>query len=322
MKTPIEELKLVFTNTAGIDIGSEKHFAAVGQGNGAVRSFTSFTKDLQSMSLWFKENGITTVVMESTGSYWIPVYEVLESAGFKVALVNAAHVKNVPGRKSDVIDCQWLQKIYSFGLLRDSFIPSEDIRRIRSYVRLKSDHVRSAASHIQHMQKALDQMNIKIHNVISETAGVSGMKILKAIISGERSPEILLSLCDTRIINKKRQEVINSLEGNFRTEHIFALKQAVEGYEFYQKQIIDCDDEIEKLLNKFNSSNENDGFEIDVKKVGFKKVRRHATSYDLESMLINMTGGVNLSVLPGMSAYNSLQLLSRDRDGYELLVKL
>ncbi len=266
MKTPIEELKIVFTNTAGIDIGSEKHFAAVGQGNGAVRSFTSFTKDLQSMSLWFKENGITTVVMESTGSYWIPVYEVLESAGFKVALVNAAHVKNVPGRKSDVIDCQWLQKIYSFGLLRDSFIPSEDIRRIRSYVRLKSDHVRSAASHIQHMQKALDQMNIKIHNVISETAGVSGMKILKAIISGERSPEILLSLCDTRIINKKRQEVINSLEGNFRTEHIFALKQAVEGYEFYQKQIIDCDDEIEKLLNKFNSSNENDGFEIDVKK--------------------------------------------------------
>lgn len=266
MKDPIEELKIMFPNTAGIDIGSEQHFASIGQGRAAVRSFTSFTKDLQSMSLWFKENDITTVVMESTGSYWIPVYEVLESSGFKVALVNAAHVKNVPGRKSDVIDCQWLQKIYSFGLLRDSFIPDEDIRRLRSYVRLKSDHIRSAGSHIQHMQKALDQMNIKIHEVISETAGVSGMRILKAIIEGERSPKILLSLCDTRIINKKRQEVLDSLEGNYRTEHIFALKQAVEGYEFYQKQIIDCDDAIEELLNKLNTSNENDVVHIDEKK--------------------------------------------------------
>lgn len=305
------EIEIMFPNTAGIDIGSELHYVAIGQGKESVRSFRSFTREIKAMSSWLKGKGITNVVMESTGSYWIPVYEILESAGFKVALVNAAHVKNAPGRKSDVMDCQWLQKIYSFGLLRDSFIPDEEIRRLRAYVRLKSDHIRSAASHIQHMQKSLDQMNIKIHEVITETAGVSSMKILKSIVEGERSAEVLLELCHKRIIDKKKNDVILSLEGNYRTEHIFALKQAIEGYEFYQKQIKECDEEIEKILNSINKSDDNTEQTNNTgKKNQLKAIRRHAPSYNLESKLTELTGGVNLSVLPGITSYNGLQLLA------------
>ena len=306
------EIEVMYPNSAGIDIGSEKHYVAIGQGKESVRSFKSFTGEIKAMSAWLKANGITNVVMESTGSYWIPVYEILESDGFRVSLVNAAHVKNAPGRKSDVMDCQWLQRIYSFGLLRDSFIPTEEIRSLRAYVRLKSDHTRSAASHIQHMQKALDQMNIKLHEVISETAGISSMKVLKSIVEGERSAEVLLDLCDKRIKDKKRTEVIASLEGNYRIEHIFALKQAIEGYEFYQKQIKECDNEIEKILNTINKASEANSNTKDKtnKKIQIKKIRRHAPSYDLEGKLSELTEGVNLSVLPGMTAYNSLQLIS------------
>ncbi|MBK9247895.1 MAG: IS110 family transposase [Ignavibacteria bacterium] len=241
MKPSNAKLELVYPNTAGIDIGSERHYVAVGQGKDHVRSFGCFTRDITDMARWLKSEGIVGVVMESTGSYWIPVYEILESHGFRVALVNASHVKNAPGRKSDVQDCQWLQKIYSVGLLRDSFIPTESIRRLRSYTRLKEDHIRRASSHIQHMHKAFDQMNIKFHQVLSETAGVSSMKVMKAIVAGERSASALLSLCSTRIKNQKESEVLQSLEGNYRQEHIFALKQAIAGYEFYMQQVEECD---------------------------------------------------------------------------------
>ena len=312
MGTTRVSLEIMYPNCAGIDIGSERHYVSVGQGKESVRSFGCFTCDIKEMATWLHSSNITHVVMESTGSYWVAVYEILEGEGFKVSLVNAAHVKNAPGRKSDVMDCQWLQKIYSFGLLRDSFIPSEEIRCLRSYVRLKEGHVRSSSSHIQHMQKALDQMNIKLHEVVSETVGVSGMKMLKAIVSGERSSEVLLSLCDARIQKHKKKEILASLEGNYRTEHIFALKQAIESYEFYSRQIQECDTEIEKILNSINERNSPDSITPqDVthsKQV--KRIRRRDPGYNLESKLMEMTGGVNLSVLPGMSAYNSLQLLS------------
>jgi len=318
MERSTAKLELVYPHTAGIDIGSERHYVAVGQGKDHVRSFGCFTRDITEMASWLKSEGIVSVVMESTGCYWIPVYEILESHGFRVALVNASHVKNAPGRKSDVQDCQWLQKIYSVGLLRDSFIPTESIRRLRSYTRLKEDHIRRASSHIQHMHKAFDQMNIKFHQVLSETTGVSSMKVMKAIVAGERSASALLSLCTTRIKNQKESEILQSLEGNYRQEHIFALKQAIAGYEFYMQQVEECDREIETLLQELtatleSSSSDSRGGSSSNRSNALrplKRIRRRDPGYNLEAQLERLTGGVNLSVLPGMTAYNSLQLLA------------
>lgn len=248
--TIIEEqtsLSLLNPNAAGIDIGGSSHFVAVPKGRSKdyVREFGCFTADIQEMVQWLKQCGIETVAMESTGSYWIPVFEMLDRAGFEVMLVDAHQVKNVKGRKSDVIDCQWIQQLHAHGLLRGAFRPEDKIVELRSYLRQRSMLIETAAMHIQHMQKALTQMNLHLNNVLSDITGVTGMAIIKAILGGETNPKRLAAMRDGRC--KNSEEIIEkSLEGNYREEHLFVLKQAMDAYEFYLKKVQECDEEIKK----------------------------------------------------------------------------
>jgi hypothetical protein len=202
MKLP-KHLQHINPHAAGIDVGSRSHFVAVPEGSceQPVREFSSFTDDLHRMADWLLACGVTTVAMESTGIYWIPVFEVLESRGLEVRLVNARHVKNVPGRKSDVLDCQWLQRLHSYGLLEGAFRPVEQVCTLRAYVRQRMNLVRYASAHIQHMQKALAQMNLQLANVVSDISGVTGMRIIKAVLAGERDPLVLARLRDSRCKN-------------------------------------------------------------------------------------------------------------------------
>ncbi len=239
---------------AGIDIGSRSHFVAVPEGTDeqSVREFSTFTGDLERLAEWLAVCGITTVAMESTGVYWIPVFEILESHGFEVRLVNARHVKNVPGRKSDVLDCQWIQQLHTYGLLRGAFRPAEQVCTLRTYVRQRATLVRSSSSYIQRMQKALAQMNLQIHNVVADITGLTGMRIIKAILAGERSPAVLAAMRDKRCKNSEATIAL-SLKGHYRPEHLFSLRQAVELYEFHQEKIADCDRQILEQLSCFDS---------------------------------------------------------------------
>jgi transposase len=235
-------LQHVNLDAAGIDIGSNRHLVAVPEGRDevSVREFGAFTEDLIALADWLAKCGVKTVAMESTGVYWIPLYDILESRGFEVKLVDARRVKNVPGRKSDVLDCQWLQQLHTYGLLVGAFRPPDQVCVLRGYMRQREMLVQASSMHIQHMQKALQQMNLLLHNVVSDITGVTGMKILKAIIAGERNPKVLAKHRDPRCRHSV-DTIAKSLVGNYREEHLFALTQAVELYETYQAKISDCE---------------------------------------------------------------------------------
>jgi len=242
-------LRHINVNAAGIDIGSDRHLVAVPEGRDvvSVREFKAFTADLHALADWLGQCGVTTVAMESTGVYWIPLYEILEQRGFEVYLVDARRVKNVSGRKSDVLDCQWTQELHTYGLLVQAFRPPEEVCVLRSYLRQKEMLVQAAAEHIQHMQKALQQMNLLLHNVVSDITGVTGMNILKAIIAGERQAQVLAALRDRHCQNSV-ETIAKSLVGNYREEHLFALRQALELYDTYQVKIADCEAAIAAYL--------------------------------------------------------------------------
>jgi transposase len=246
-------LQHINVRAAGIDIGSRSHFVAVPEGSDeqAVREFSAFTDDLERMAEWLLACGVTTVAMESTGIYWIPVFEILESHGLDVKLVNARHVKNVPGRKSDVLDCQWLQQLHTFGLLQGAFRPTDQVCTLRAYVRQRATLVRSASSYIQRMQKALAQMNLQLHHVVADITGTTGMRIIQAILDGERRPEVLAALRNRRCRNDEAT-IARALHGNYRPEHLFSLRQAVELYAFHQEKIADCDRQILEQLHQFD----------------------------------------------------------------------
>jgi transposase len=212
-----------------------------------VREFATFTPDLYELAAWLQQCGVDTVVMESSGVYWIPVFELLEQRNFTVLLADARKVKNVSGRKSDVLDCQWLQQLHTFGLLQGAFRPADEIVVLRSYLRQRAMLIRGAARHIQHMQKALQQMNVLLHHVVSDITGLPGLRIIRAIVAGERDPQVLAAHRDPRC--KSSVEVIaKSLVGNYRQEHLFALEQAVALYDSYQAQLAACDQRIEAYL--------------------------------------------------------------------------
>jgi transposase len=242
---------------AGIDVGSRSHFVAVPDGTAeqSVREFSTFTDDLHGIAQWLLSCGVTTVAMESTGIYWIPLFEILEEYGLEVMLVNARHVKNVPGRKSDVLDCQWLQQLHTYGLLRGAFRPPDQVCTLRAYVRHRATVVQSAAADIQRMQKALSQMNLLLHNVVTDITGVTGMSIIKAILAGERNPETLAMLRDKRCKND-RATIARSLHGNYRPEHLFSLRQGVAQYEFHQQQLAECDRQILEQLQCFDADDD------------------------------------------------------------------
>jgi transposase len=243
-------LQHVNLDAAGIDVGSDRHLVAIPEGRDqvSVREFGAFTQDLIALADWLVQCGIKTVAMESTGVYWIPLFEILESHGFEVKLVDARRVKNVSGRKSDVLDCQWLQQLHTYGLLVGAFRPPDQVCVLRGYMRQREMLVQASSMHIQHMQKALQQMNVHLHNVVSDITGVTGMKILKAIIAGERNPKVLARHRHHRCHNSTAT-IAKSLVGNYREEHLFALTQAVELYEIYQAKIRDCEAAITRHLN-------------------------------------------------------------------------
>jgi transposase len=244
-------------NAAGIDVGASEHYVAVppDRAEQPVRRFGAFTEDLHALAKWLRECGVTTVAMESTGVYWIPLYQILESYGFTVKLVNARHVKHVPGRKSDVQDCQWLQQLESFGLLTASFRPEGKICVLRSYMRQRQMLIEYGSRHVQQMQKALTEMNIKLHHVISDLTGVTGLAIVRAILDGERDRWKLAAL-KNRQIKSDESTIAKALQGDYRPEHLFALRQALELYEYFQQKIADCDREIMQEMETLESAAE------------------------------------------------------------------
>jgi transposase len=302
-----QHLQHINVNAAGIDIGSERHFVAVPEGRDevSVREFGTFTTDLQALAAWLKQCGVTTVAMESTGVYWIPLFELLEREGFEVKLVDARHVKNVSGRKSDVLDCQWLQQLHTYGLLAGAFRPPDEICVLRSYLRQREMLTQTASQHIQHMQKALQQMNLLLHNVVSDITGVTGMKIIKAMLAGERDPRVLARNRDERCKNTAAT-IAKSLVGNYRAEHIFALGQAVDLFETYQAKIADCDEALIKQLENQPDVSD-DGPPTPEKPTQARD--RLRSGVDVRELLYKKSG-VDLFAIPGLAADTLLTLTS------------
>jgi transposase len=303
-----EQFNCMNSDAAGIDIGGSFHYVAVpaDRDHQPVRKFDNFTADLHALADWLTACHIKTVAMESTGVYWIPVYELLERRGFEVLLVNARHIKNVPGRKTDVKDCQWIQQLHSYGLLSASFRPTQEICQLRAYTRQRETLTRYASYHIAHMQKALEQMNVQLVNVISDITGVTGMTIIRAILAGERSPEKLAIYRDWRC--KQSLEVIKkSLEGNYLEEHIFALQQAVDLFDTYQKKIVECDGAIESVLNRLAPREKTLEETLPAKQ---KKRRSNELHFDATHYLKQLTGGIDLTQIDGISAHSALKIIA------------
>jgi len=294
-------------NAAGIDIGSERHMVAVPEGRDtvSVREFGTFTTDLEALAAWLKQCGVTTVAMESTGVYWIPLFELLERRGFEVKLVDARHVKNVSGRKSDVLDCQWLQQLHTYGLLAGAFRPPDEVCVLRSYLRQREMLTQASSMHIQHMQKALQQMNLLLHNVVSDITGVTGMKIIKAILAGERDPRVLARNRDAGCHNTAAT-IAKSLVGNYREEHLFALRQAVDLYETYQVKIADCNQAIVKQVEKQPNISDDGPPNPDKQIPARDRIRE---GVDVRDLLFKKSG-VDLFAIPGLAADTLLILAS------------
>jgi transposase len=289
-KVDWKALEIVHPDAAGIDVGGSEHWVAISPDRDSepVRRFGTFTADLHEMASWLVEKGVRSVAMQSTGVYWMPVLEILEQHGLEVYLVNAQHTKNVPGRKSDVEECQWLLKLHAFGLLNNSYQPTDEIRIARTLWRQRGNLVAEAASAIQRMQKVLIEMNIQLGNVLSDLSGVSGMTIIGAILQGERDPWILASLVQPEV-KATPLEVAKSLEGNWRQELLFVLSQQVELYRIYQNKIVDCDVQLRKHLETFGSKVDLQTQPIGPKPKG-KKGSRNAPQFDLRTELYRITG--------------------------------
>ncbi len=304
--TDFDALEQINLNAAGADIGAEEIYVAVpvGRDEESVRAFGTFTADLHQIAHWLQRCGIETVAMEATGVYWIPLYEVLESLGFEVNLVNARHIKNVSGRKTDVVDCQWIQQLHTYGLLAPSFRPPEHICSLRSLVRHRDMLLRYRAAHIQHMQKALELMNLKLTNVLSDITGVTGMKIIRAIVAGERSPEVLARYRDRRCA-KSESEIIKSLQGHYKQEHLFALQQALELFDFYTQQIQACDAQLEALYAQFDPPDQ----PASPPPAQKRKHSKNHPDFDLAHSLYRMTG-VDLTQVDGLDALSVQTILT------------
>jgi transposase len=302
-------LDCVNPHAAGIDCGASTHFVAVSPQSDPtpVRSFPTYTADLHRLADWLMACGITTVAMEATGVYWIAVYEILEARGMEVLLVNAHHVKNVPGRKSDVSDCEWLRQLHSVGLLRGSFRPTAEITVLRSYMRHRETLVQSSAAAITRMHKALIQMNLQLHAAISDISGATGLRILREIAAGETDAVRLARHRDGRC-QSTEAEIVAALTGHYRPEHVFALRQHLEIYDALQGLLRGCDVEIEALLTELASHREPPAADlVPVKRV--RKSRPNQPRFDLSTPLHRLTG-VDLGRIDGIGAYNALRLVS------------
>ena len=302
MTTP--SLLVLDPTAAAIDVGSEQlHVSVAG---GPPKVFGTTTGQLRELRDWLKAQGVQSVAMEATGIYWLCPYEVLEQGGLRVVVVNGKYVKNLPGRKTDMKDCQWQATLHAHGLLQPGFVPPEHIRRLQDYLRVRADHVVLAGSHEQHMQKALDRMNLKIHDVISDLTGMSGLQMVAPILKGERDPAALLALCDPQIQKRKASQLRAALEGNWKEEHLFALRQAHELWQFYQQKIAECDVAIEKVLQEIAGPEDPAKPAPPASKRGGVNTPQIA---GLHALLFRLCGHKDLTTLPGVADHVLLQLL-------------
>jgi transposase len=304
------DLTVVNPNAAGIDLGADYHWVSIPEGRDTVsiRRFGCFTADLHELANWLKQCKIETVAMEATGVYWIAVFQILETQGFEVKLVNARHVQTVPGRKSDVLDCQWLRQLHSYGLLCGSFRPDDQICILRSYIRQRDTLIKSAAAHIQRMQKALTQMNVQLHRVISDISGTTGLAILRAIVAGERDLTQLAALKDRRI-RATQSEIAAALNGDYRSELVFILAQELQLYDTFQAQITACDLQIEQCLTQFADQVDVEQSPLPPAKRRGKKQPGNAPSFDLRTHLYRISG-VDFTQIDGLGGLTVLTLIS------------
>jgi transposase len=300
-------LAVVNPNAAGIDIGAREHWVAVppDRAEESVRGFSALTPGLHELAEWLVKCGVTTVAMESTGVYWVPLYEILEARGINVQLVNARHVRNVPGRKSDVLDCQWLLKLHTFGLLRGSFRPTAQIVALRAYLRQRDSLVDGASQQVQHMHKALTLMNVQLQTVVSDLTGKTGMAIVRAIVAGERDAKKLAGFRDGRC-RASAETIAASLMGNFQPEHMLALKHALDLYDSHQRLIADCDNAANAVLVDLTRQ-----IKDERPALGKSPKQRHKRdpTVDYRSPAYLLTG-VDLTAVPGISAYSAISLIA------------
>jgi transposase len=310
IQSPDLNLEVMHPDAAGIDIGNEVHYVAVppNRSSEAVRRFGCTTAELRAMADWLKQCGIQTVAMQSTGVYWIAVFDILEEAGLEVYLVNARETKNLPGRKSDVQESQWLMKLHTYGLLRNSFRPPQEIRTLRTYWRQRNDLVRAAGRHIQRMQKALTQMNIQLANVLSDISGKSGQAIIKAILQGERDAGELAALCNGRV-QASQEEVAGSLEGNWQDDLLFVLQQEQDGYEFCQTQMAECDRHLEQCLQQRADRSQGASLPVEKRKERRKKKKGNKPQFDLRTALFRMAG-TDLTLMDSVDVMTAMTILS------------
>jgi len=308
-KVDWKALEIVHPAAAGIDVGGSEHWVAISPERDAepVRRFGCFTADLREMGRWLVEKGVRSVAMQSTGVYWMPVFEVLEQHGLEVYLVNARHTKNMPGRKSDVQECQWLLKLHAFGLLNNSFQPTDEIRIARTLWRQRGALVAEAASTIQRMQKVLTEMNVQLSNVLSDISGASGMNIIQAALDGERDPWELAALVESGV-KATPEDIAKSLEGNWREELLFVLRQHVELYRIYQEKITDCDLQLRKHLESLGSKVDLQTQPIGPRPKG-KNKSRNAPAFDLRTELYRITG-IDWSQINGMDVLTAQTVIA------------
>src|SRR6516162_2661945 len=309
-------LEVVHPDAAGIDIGNESHYVAVppSRDSQPIRQFGCTTAELKTMAAWLKQCGMRTVAMQSTGVYWVAVYDILEQAGLEVYLVNARDTKNLPGRKSDVQESQWLMKLHTYGLLRNSFRPAQEIRRMRTYWRQRNDLVRSAGRHIQRMQKTLTQMNVQLANVLSDVSGTTGQAIIKAILAGESNPHKLAEFRDPRV-RASEEQIAQSLEGNWQPDLLFVLKQEQDGHEFCQKQMAECDRQLNQHLEQSEDHSRGASLPEEKRQGRLKKKKGNAPRFDLRQGLFRLTG-TDLTRIDSIDVMTATTVISET--GYDM----
>ena len=310
VKAPKRSMKKIQPNAAGIDIGSKVHYVAVppDRCEEPVRNFGCLTPDLHQTAQWMKACGITTVAMEATGVYWIPVARILEEYDLEVVLTDARHVRSVPGRKSDVLDCQWLQELHSYGLLKAAFRPQQELEVLRTYWRHRAGLVQACAAEILHLQKALEQMNLQLHKVLSDISGVTGFQIIRAIVAGERDPVALAKIKHPKI-KSSQQTLIKALTGHYREDHLFTLGQALESYDFIQNRIRECDARIEAYMRRFESRLQSPAPTACPKRRKKTSRRKNQPYFDLASELRRILG-VDLTSIDGIEAMTALTVVT------------
>lgn len=301
-------LERINPNVAGVDCGADAHFVAVpaDRAGSPVRSFETVTAGLHELADWLTACGVTSVAMESTGVYWIPLYEILEARGFDVVLVNARHVKNVPGRKSDVVDCQWIQQLHSVGLLRGSFRPPAAITALRAYLRHRETLVQGAATHVQRMQKALVQMNLRLSLVLSDITGVTGLRIVRDIVAGQTDPRVLAQHRDARC-QASEADIIAALTGHYRPEHLFGLQQNLELFDAYRRQMAACDVAIEAHVATLLAQAPAPASPLPAPRTQ-KTPRDNEPRFEIRAPLHQLTG-VDLTQIDAIGPYGALRLL-------------